>query len=65
LKITAKNQFYNMESDEFTTHNTTGSDGLIRNNQERLFTTFKSDKVAFQLALYSSINLLKPAEHCL
>ncbi|MBB1192438.1 hypothetical protein DNC80_01990 [Flavobacterium sp. SOK18b] len=45
LKITAKTNFYNTESDEFTTGNTTGSDGLIRNNQERLFTT-KSDKVA-------------------
>ena len=45
LKITAKTNFYNTESDEFTTGNTTGSDGLIRNNQERLFTT-KSEKVA-------------------
>jgi hypothetical protein len=63
LKITAKNQFYNAESDEFTT-NTTGSDGLIRNKQERLFTT-KSDKAALSAGVYLSINLLKPAEHCL
>jgi hypothetical protein len=38
---------------------------LIRNNQERLFTT-KSDKVALSAgALFKRINLLKPIEHCL
>jgi hypothetical protein len=32
---------------------------LIRNNQERLFTT-KSDKVALSAGVYSNINLLNP-----
>jgi hypothetical protein len=45
LENYAKNQFYNTESDEFTTGNTTGSDGFDT-KQSRAFITFKSDKVA-------------------
>jgi CRISPR/Cas system Type II protein with McrA/HNH and RuvC-like nuclease domain len=56
LKITTKTNFYTADSDEFT-GSTIGSDGLLRNKQERLFTT-NSDKGA--LAFCLNINLLNP-----
>ncbi|EJL62961.1 outer membrane beta-barrel protein [Flavobacterium sp. CF136] len=43
IKITAKTNFYNTESDEFTNGTTTGNDGLLKNKQEKTFIT-KSDK---------------------
>lgn len=45
LKFTAKTNFYNTESDEFTNGNTTGNDGLLKNKQEKTFTT-NSDKTS-------------------
>ena len=45
LKFTAKTNFYNTESDEFTNGNTTGDDGLLKNKQEKTFTT-NSDKTS-------------------
>lgn len=43
IKFTAKTNFYNTESDEFTNGSTTGADGLLKNKQQKTFTT-KSDK---------------------
>ena len=45
LKFTAKTNFYNTESDEFTNGSTTGNDGLLKNKQEKTFTT-NSDKTS-------------------
>ncbi|RBN49766.1 hypothetical protein DR980_11150 [Flavobacterium psychrolimnae] len=59
LKFTAKTNFYNTESDEFTTGNTTGSDGLLRNKQERLFTT-KSDKQSLSASALFKHKFVKP-----
>ncbi|WP_338646758.1 outer membrane beta-barrel protein [Flavobacterium sp. KS-LB2] len=59
LKFTAKTNFYNTESDEFTTGNTTGSDGLLRNNQQRLFTT-KSDKESISASALFKHKFAKP-----
>ena len=59
LKITTKANFYNTESEEFTTGNTTGSDGLIRNNQERLF-TINSDKAAISTSALFKHKFAKP-----
>ncbi|RKS94843.1 outer membrane receptor protein involved in Fe transport [Flavobacterium limicola] len=59
LKLTAKTNFYNTESDEFTTGNTTGSDGLLRNKQERLFTT-KSDKQSLSASALFKHKFVKP-----
>lgn len=43
IKFTAKTNFYNTESDEFTNGQTTGDNGLLKNKQQKTFTT-KSDK---------------------
>ena len=43
IKFTARTNFYNTESDEFTDGITTGNDGVLKNKQQRLFTT-NSDK---------------------
>lgn len=43
IKFTAKTNFYDTESDEFTNGSTTGGDGLLKNKQEKTFIT-KSDK---------------------
>ncbi|MBG6063382.1 hypothetical protein IWX83_003192 [Flavobacterium sp. CG_9.1] len=59
LKFTAKTNFYNTESDEFTTGNTTGSDGLLRNRQERLFTT-KSNKESVSASALFKHKFVKP-----
>jgi hypothetical protein len=50
LKFTAKTNFYNTESDEFTNGMTTGGGGLLKNKQKNLFTT-NSDKTS----LFASI----------
>lgn len=59
LKFTAKTNFYNTESDEFTTGSTNGSDGLLRNKQERLFTT-KSDKESLSASALFKHKFAKP-----
>ena len=59
LKFTAKTNFYNTESDEFTTGSTIGSDGLLRNKQERLFTT-KSDKESLSASALFKHKFAKP-----
>lgn len=59
LKITTKTNFYTTESDEFTTGSTMGSDGLLRNNQERLFTT-NSDKTALSASVLFKHKFVKP-----
>ncbi|MEO8237318.1 MAG: outer membrane beta-barrel family protein [Flavobacterium sp.] len=43
IKFTTKTNFYNTESDEFINGATTGNDGLLKNKQQKTFTT-KSDK---------------------
>ncbi|MFV5696965.1 outer membrane beta-barrel protein [Flavobacterium sp. ZT3R17] len=43
IKFTAKTNFYTTDSDEFTNGKTTGDNGLLKNKQEKTFTT-KSDK---------------------
>jgi hypothetical protein len=43
IKFTAKTNFYNTDSDEFTNGQTTGDNGLLKNKQEKTFIT-KSDK---------------------
>jgi hypothetical protein len=43
LKFTVKTNFYDTESDEFTNGTTTGNNGLLKNKQEKSFTT-NSDK---------------------
>jgi len=43
LKITAKTNFYRTDSDEFTNGVTTGEGGILKNKQEKTFTT-NSDK---------------------
>jgi hypothetical protein len=50
IKFTAKTNFYNTESDEFTNGATTGVGGLLKNKQEKTFTT-QSDKTS----LFASI----------
>lgn len=47
IKFTAKTNFYNTESDEFTNGTTTGNDGLLKNKQQKTFIT-KSDKQSLQ-----------------
>lgn len=43
IKFTARTNFYNTESDAFTDGTTTGGDGLLKNKQQKTFTT-NSDK---------------------
>lgn len=47
IKFTAKTNFYNTESDEFTDGTTTGNKGLLKNKQQKTFIT-KSDKQSLQ-----------------
>lgn len=50
IKFSAKTNFYNTESDEFTNGITTGGDGLLKNKQERTFTT-NSDKTSLSASV--------------
>jgi hypothetical protein len=50
LKITAKTNFYNTESDEFSDGVTTGNEGILKNKQNRLFTT-NSDKTSLSTSI--------------
>ncbi|GGA68293.1 collagen-binding protein [Flavobacterium palustre] len=43
IKFTARTNFYDTESDEFTNGTTTGADGVLKNKQQKTFTT-NSDK---------------------
>ena len=45
IKFSARTNFYNTDSDEFTDGITTGNDGIVKNKQQRSFTT-NSDKSA-------------------
>lgn len=47
IKFTARTNFYDTESDEFTEGVTTGSDGLLKNKQQKTFIT-NSDKQSLQ-----------------
>ena len=59
LKIIAKTNFYNTDSDEFTRGNTTGNDGLLKNKQERMFAT-KSDKQSLFASVLYKHKFAKP-----
>lgn len=50
IKITARTNFYNTDSDELTNGTTTGNEGLLKNKQQKTFTT-NSDKTS----LFASI----------
>ncbi|TDE31535.1 hypothetical protein E0I61_02215 [Flavobacterium ranwuense] len=50
IKFTAKTNFYNTESDEFTNGETTGGDGLLKNKQEKIFNT-NSDKESLSASI--------------
>jgi hypothetical protein len=59
LRITTKTNFYNTESDEFTSGNTTGIDGLLKNKQLKTFTT-DSDKTSLSASILFKHKFAKP-----
>ena len=59
LRITAKTNFYNTESNEFTSGNTTGSDGLLKNKQLKTFTT-DSYKTSLSASILYKHKFAKP-----
>ena len=59
LRITAKTNFYDTESDEFTSGNTTGSDGLLKNKQLKTFTT-DSYKTSLSASILFKHKFAKP-----
>ncbi|TRX24545.1 outer membrane beta-barrel protein [Flavobacterium franklandianum] len=59
LRITAKTNFYTTESDEFTSGNTTGNDGLLKNKQLKTFTT-DSDKTSISASILYKHKFAKP-----
>jgi hypothetical protein len=59
LKITAKTNFYDTESDEFTNGTTTGNGGILKNKQQRLFTT-NSDKSSLFTSVLFKHKFAKP-----
>jgi hypothetical protein len=59
LRVTAKTNFYTTESDEFTSGNTTGNDGLLKNKQLKTFTT-DSDKTALSASILYKHKFAKP-----
>ena len=50
LKFTARTNFYNTESDEFTDGKTTGNGGILKNKQQKTYTT-DSDKSSLYAGL--------------
>jgi hypothetical protein len=52
LKFTAKTNFYNTESDEFTDGTTTGADGLLKNKQVKTFEINSEKTSLFASILY-------------
>ena len=59
LKITANSNFYDTESDEFTNGTTTGNGGILKNKQQRAFTT-NSDKAALFTSVLFKHKFAKP-----
>lgn len=59
IKFTTKTNFYNTESDEFTNGTTTGIDGLLKNKQQKTFTT-KSDKESLFASILYKHKFAKP-----
>ena len=59
LRITAKTNFYDTESNEFTSGNTTGSDGLLKNKQLKTFTT-DSYKTSLSASILYKHKFAKP-----
>jgi len=59
LRITAKTNFYTTESDEFTSGNTTGDDGSLKNKQVKTFTT-DSDKTSLSASILFKHKFAKP-----
>nr|WP_315144988.1 outer membrane beta-barrel protein [uncultured Flavobacterium sp.] len=59
LRVTAKTNFYNTESDEFTSGSTTGDDGLLKNKQVKTFTT-DSDKTSLSASILYKHKFAKP-----
>ncbi|MBA0882281.1 outer membrane beta-barrel protein [Flavobacterium undicola] len=52
IKFTAKTNFYNTESDEFTDGTTTGADGVLKNKQQKTFTTNSDKESLFASVLF-------------
>ncbi len=59
LRITAKTNFYDTESNEFTSGNTTGNDGLLKNKQLKTFTT-DSYKTSLSASILYKHKFAKP-----
>ena len=52
IKFTARTNFYNTESDEFTDGITTGGDGVLKNKQQKTFTTNSEKESLFASVLF-------------
>ncbi|MEN9910025.1 MAG: hypothetical protein RLZZ540_3184 [Bacteroidota bacterium] len=52
IKFTARTNFYNTESDAFTDGTTTGADGLLKNKQQKTFTTNSDKESLFASVLF-------------
>ncbi len=52
IKFTARTNFYNTDSDEFTNGQTTGDNGLLKNKQQKTFTTNSDKESLFASILY-------------
>jgi hypothetical protein len=52
IKFTAKTNFYDTDSDEFTNGQTTGDNGLLKNKQEKTFITKSEKQSLFASILY-------------
>ncbi len=50
IKFSARTNFYNTDSDEFTDGTTTGNEGILKNKQQRAFST-NSDKSALSASV--------------
>lgn len=59
LRITAKTNFYATESDEYTNGSTTGNGELLKNKQEKTFTT-DSDKTSVSASILFKHKFAKP-----
>ncbi|MEO8253240.1 MAG: outer membrane beta-barrel protein [Flavobacterium sp.] len=59
IKFSAKTNFYNTDSDEFTNGTTTGNGGILKNKQQRAFTT-NSDKSALSANVLFKHKFAKP-----
>lgn len=59
IRITAKTNFYDTQSNEYTDGNTTGDNGLLKNKQQKTFTT-DSDKTALFASVLYKHKFAKP-----